>query len=163
MKMFLLSMLLFLAACDHVRQQGNTDYANALDNCTESRRSGQLKTYVAQEECGQSAIPALLNSGYPYPDLIYRLHSFRMSMAKKMDAKKISPENASEALLAEQNAINGEIAQRDIAQRQINSSNSQFWYGMAAQSMQPPAYRAQPQTCYMERNGNSGGWISRCN
>lgn len=92
----------------------------SLLKCRNKRLNGELKSYVESVKCSAPEIyKSYQNINFPYMDLIENLNQKREEIAKQIDSKDLSEEQANKELKAFTETLDSTIKQRDYKKKQI--------------------------------------------
>lgn len=87
--------------------------------CEDKRVRGELSGHVEEARCGNDRLRAIhLQSGFPHMDLVDLYLAYRTALAKRIDEKVLSEEEAKLQLAELKIRINGEIRRRNAAASQ---------------------------------------------
>jgi hypothetical protein len=137
---FLLPALLLLASCANIAQQRQQQYAveskAIFESCEQERVNGVYKTYSeALEKCETPKnLVAAEKYSIPNQDLLAMFYNKKSILAKKVDSKKLSKDEAAEELdkyYLELSNIESQRNAQIIQQQQQSQMQSQmFWQGL---------------------------------
>jgi hypothetical protein len=95
-------------------------------DCQQRRASGEITTSVGFVQCGQDRIrQAMVESGYPYMDLVDLIGAYRMALAVRVDKGEMSKEEGNLQLAELRTRIATEEHQRTTLSAQAQAQRTQ--------------------------------------